>query len=156
MSIITRIFLVLVGVALIFISCIYEEDVEIFIKDSDVTYGRVIELKKERLGSSTDAHQGYVYYPVIEYTVNDRAYTVRHNRGTFPAEHDVGDVFEVIYEKSNPGHGMVNLQSNIDAPFMLPRWIGGILIFLGVGFLPQKLSRSISSIYGSVTKNERT
>jgi hypothetical protein len=154
MSIITKILIFILAVVCIVGGYFNYIGASRFVANSEVTYGRVVELEKKR-STDYDSPFQHIYYPIIEYSVNGISYRTRHNRGNYPPEHKIGDWFEIVYDRFNPKDGMVNLKINIWGPTFIAVFAGLLCAFVVFGRFPRSWSSKIEEARNKLQKLEQ-
>ena len=83
----------------------------------------VVNMDEEFTGD-TDSSSGYMYYPILEYTVNDEAIRVRLDSGSSTPAYSINDKLAILYNPDNTQEFMLK-----DNAF------GSIfpLVFIGLG-----------------------
>jgi hypothetical protein len=74
---------------------------------------------------------GEIHYPVVEFVVNDKRYTVELNEGSELPLYEIGDEVTILYEPENPQDARIKSVGSSALMWVLPSITG----ILGIGFL---------------------
>lgn len=111
--------------------------------------GKVVDmLARPDYADNSNEVVGEIYFPTVEYVVNDKRYTVPLNEGSDPPMYAVGDEVTILYEPENPQEARIQSAGSSALMWILPSITG----ILGIAFLVAVLA--VRKVMGSGTDGQ--
>ena len=128
---------IIVGIILIGVGVFFYVSHENLIKKCTVEAEAVVVDMKEELDTDSTSSM-YIYYPIIEYTANDKNMKVTMKDGSSNPKYSVGDKLTILYNPDKENEYVIKGESSISIISIVFAGMGLLVTIAGIAALVKK------------------
>jgi len=123
---------IIVGIAILGIGAFLYYRNSNLVKNCTVEVEATVVDMKQELTTDSDGYSDYLYYPIVEYIVDDNTVRTKLNEGTSTPAYDINEKITILYNPNNVKQFIVKGEKGSKIMSIVFLVIGTLLIGYGV------------------------